>query len=194
MRVGLTGGIASGKSEVARMLASLGAFVVDTDALAREAVLPGSAALAQIARLWPQVVRDGTLDRSALAKIVFNDPRERERLNAIVHPEVRRLAAERERGAAPGQIIVQVVPLLFEAGVDAMMDATVVVVAPEDRRIARATARDGADADSVRARMRAQIDPGEARRRAAYVIENDGDLARLRERVGALYATLRGRQ
>lgn len=174
------------------MLASLGAFVIDTDALAREAVLPGSPALAQIERLWPQVVRDGTLDRSALARIVFNDPLQRERLNSIVHPEVRRLAAERERDAAPGQTIVQVVPLLFEARVDAMMDATVVVVAPDDRRIARAVERDGVDEESVRARMRAQIDPVEARRRATYVVENDSDLARLRERVEALYDTLRG--
>lgn len=173
------------------MLASLGAFVIDTDALAREAVLPGSVALAQIERLWPQVMRDGILDRSALAGIVFSDPLQRERLNSIVHPEVRRLAAERERDAAPGQMIVQVVPLLFEAGVDAMMDATVVVIAPDDQRVARAIARDGATAESVRARMRAQIDPAEARRRAAYVIENDSDIARLRERVEALYTSLR---
>ncbi len=173
------------------MLASLGAFVIDTDALAREAVLPGSPALAQIERLWPQVVRDGTLDRSALAGIVFNDPPQRERLNAIVHPEVRRLAAERERDAAPDQVIVQVVPLLFEAGVDTIMDATVVVIAPDNQRVARAVARDGTSEESVRARMHAQIDPEEARQRSTYVIENDSDLARLRELVGALYASLR---
>ena len=173
------------------MLASLGAFVIDTDELAREAVLPGSAALAQIARLWPQVVRDGTLDRSALAGIVFNDSLQRERLNAIVHPEVRRLAAQRERDAAPGQTIVQVVPLLFEANVDTLMDATVVVVAPDDLRIARTAARDGASERHVRARMSAQIDPHRARERATYVIENDADLARLRERVEAVYVALR---
>lgn len=174
------------------MLASLGAFVIDTDALAREAVLPGSPALAQIGRLWPQVVRDGTLDRFALAGIVFDDPRERERLNAIVHPEVRRLAAERERDAAPGQTIVQVVPLLFEAGVDAIMDATVVVIAPDAARVARAVARDDTTEERVRARMAAQISPESARARATYVIENDGDLSHLRAQTESLYAALAG--
>src|SRR6185312_3545053 len=99
MRVGLTGGIGSGKSEVAKIFAELGAFVIDTDELAREAVAPGSAGLSEVAAIWPQVVREGALDRQALAAIVFADDAQRERLNAIVHPEVRRLAAERERAA-----------------------------------------------------------------------------------------------
>ncbi|HET9030736.1 MAG TPA: dephospho-CoA kinase, partial [Candidatus Aquilonibacter sp.] len=109
MRVGLTGGIGSGKSEVARILESLGAYVVDTDKLAREAVAPGSDGLRQIARVWPSVVRDDCLDRAALAQIVFSDPNARERLNEIVHPHVRRLADECDRYARPGQLIVHVV-------------------------------------------------------------------------------------
>src|SRR5665213_2038897 len=155
MRVGLTGGIGSGKSEVAKTFADLGAFVIDTDELAREAVASGSAGLGEIATLWPQVVRDGALDRKALAAIVFADDAQRERLNAIVHPEVRRLAAEYERRAAPGQIVVQVIPLLFEVGLDAQMDANVAVLAPDAARLQRVLARDGADEPHVRARMAA---------------------------------------
>ncbi len=190
MRVGLTGGIGSGKSEVAKIFASLGAFVIDTDELAREAVAPGSAGLREVARTWPNVVRDGTLDRTALAAIVFADDAERERLNAIVHPEVRRLAAERERDAAPGQLVVQVVPLLFEVGLDAHMDANLVVIAPDAARLERVLTRDGADAAHVRARMAAQIAPDEARRRADRVIENDAGLDALRDRTAAAYAAL----
>lgn len=192
MRIGLTGGIGSGKSEVARLLAECGAYVIDTDQLAREAVAPGSDGLRQIARLWPKVVSEGRLDRAALARIVFEDPAARERLNAIVHPHVRRLAEERERHAEPGQIVVHVVPLLFETGYDRRVDASVLVVAPEAMRLARVLGRDRTDAAHVRARMNAQIDPEEARRRADYVIENDGDLALLRERTIALYQRLTG--
>lgn len=190
MRVGLTGGIGSGKSEVAKIFGELGALVVDTDVLAREAVAPGTPGLRAVAAAWPQVVRDGVLDRKALAEIVFADEAQRERLNAIVHPEVRRLAAERERAAEPGRIVVQVVPLLFEVGLDAIMDRTVAVVAPEEARLARVRDRDGVDEAGVRARMAAQISPDEARRRADYTIENDAGMAELRERTAAVYASL----
>ena len=193
MRVGLTGGIGSGKSEVASIFARLGAFVIDTDELAREAVAPGSPGLREIAALWPDVVRDGALDRKALAAIVFADDAQRERLNAIVHPEVRRLAAEEERRAASGQIVVQVVPLLFEVGLDAQMDANVLVLAPDAARFERVLARDGADEAHVRARMAAQIAPDEARRRADHVIENDAGLDALEARTVEVYEALRRR-
>ena len=192
MRVGLTGGIGAGKSAVAKILEDLGAYIVDTDALAREAVAPNSDGFMEIARVWPQVVRTGALDRAALAEIVFNDPPARERLNAILHPHIRRLAMERETRAKPGQLVVHVVPLLFETGYDRLVDKTVVVVAPEDRRIARIVARDGIDEARVRARMAVQIDPAEARQRAGYTIENDGDFERLRERTAAVYRALAG--
>lgn len=194
MRVGLTGGIGSGKSEVARILAELGAYIIDTDQLAREAVAPYSDGLMQIARTWPQVVRGSTLDRSALAEIVFSDARARERLNGIVHPHVRRLAMERERAAKPGQLIVHVVPLLFETNYVEDIDRSVVVVAPEDQRIARIGARNGWDPKRVRARMAAQIAPEEARNRADFVIDNDGNLATLRERTKDVYARLMDKQ
>lgn len=190
MRVGLTGGIGSGKSEVARIFEDLGAFIIDTDVLAREAVAPYSDGLMQIARIWPQVVRNNALDRAALGEIVFSDADARARLNAIVHPHVRRLARERETFAKPGQMIVHVVPLLFETGYDRDIDKSVLVAAPNEQRIARIVARDHLDEAHVRARMAAQVAPDEARRRADIVIENDTTLAELRERSASAYDAL----
>ncbi len=190
MRVGLTGGIGSGKSEVARLFEELGAFIIDTDVLAREAVAPHSDGLMAIARAWPGVVRDGALDRTALAEIVFSDPQARERLNSIVHPFVRRLAQEREKHAHPGQVIVHVVPLLFETGYATLVDKSVLVVSPLDQRIARVMQRDHVDEAHVRARVVTQIDPEEARKLADHVIENDGNLAHLRESTTAVYQKL----
>jgi dephospho-CoA kinase len=190
LRVGLTGGIGAGKTAVARAFEDLGAFIIDTDALAREAVAANSDGLREIARVWPQVVRSGALDRSALAEIIFNDPAARERLNAIVHPHVRRLAMEREAHARPGQLVVHVVPLLFETGYDDVVDKSIVVVAPEAIRIRRIVTRDRIDEEQVRARMAAQISPDEARGRADFVIENDGDPRRLRARARELYERL----
>ncbi len=190
MRVGLTGGIGAGKSEVARILESLGAYVIDTDRLAREAVAPGSDALREIARTWPAVVLDDRLDRAGLAHIVFTDPSARERLNAIVHPHVRRLADEAERFAAPGQLIVHVVPLLFETGYEARVDASILVFATDELRLRRLAQRDRMSEEQARSRMAAQIHPHRARERATYLIENDGDLPALRHRVHDLYARL----
>lgn len=192
MRVGLTGGIGSGKSTVAEVFADLGAYVVDTDVIAREVVAPQSDGLLEIARLWPSVVRGGVLDRAALADIVFTDAQARAKLNAALHPHIRRVALERESYALPGQIIVHVVPLLFETGYDALVDRSVLVVAPLERRIAHIVQRDRTDAARVRARIAAQIDPAFARERADYVIENDDGLERLRDRAGAVYAALNG--
>ena len=187
MRIGLTGGIGSGKSEVAAELERCGAFVIDTDDVAREAVAPGSSALAAIARHWPGTVVDGKLDRSALAEAVFDDDAERLKLNGILHPEIRRIAFAREREAAPGQLIVHVVPLLFETDYAKLVDRTVLVVAPPERRIERVMTRDGAQRDAVRARMRAQIEPERARALADEIIENDGDIEQLRNRSRELY-------
>lgn len=190
MRVGLTGGIGAGKSAVAAIFAGLGAFVIDTDEIAREAVAPNSDGLFDIVRVWPQVVRDGMLDRAALAEIVFNDPAARERLNAILHPHIRRLAMEREAYAKQGQIIVHVVPLLFETGYDRLVERSVLVVAPLEQRIARVVERDRIDETRVRARMAAQMAPERARERADFIIENDGNLEHLRERIVAIYEQL----
>ena len=190
MRVGLTGGIGAGKSEVARILEEMGAFVIDTDVLARDAVAPHSDGLMAIARVWPQVIHNGALDRVALAEIVFHDPLARERLNSIVHPFVRRLAQEKEKHARAGQLIVHVVPLLFETGYGELVDKSILVIAPEADRIARVVMRDRIDEAHVRVRMAAQMDPEDARKLADYVIENDGNLAHLRERTRIVYVGL----
>lgn len=190
MRVGLTGGIGSGKSEVARIFEDLGAFIIDTDVLAREAVAPHSDGLMAIAHVWPQVIREGNLDRMALGEIVFHDPAERERLNSIIHPFIRRLAQEKEKHAKPGQLVVHVVPLLFETGYNELVDKTILIVAPEEDRISRVVQRDRIDEMHVRARMAAQIHPDDARKLADYVIENDGNLGHLRERTRATFDAL----
>ena len=180
LRVGLTGGIGSGKSAVAAVFAERGAAVIDADALAREVVAPGSDGLREVRALWPAAVGpDGALDRPALAAVVFADPAARERLNAITHPRVRARAAELER-EAPDGIVVHVVPLLFEGDLWRTCDKTVAVFAPHDERIVRVVARDATDRAAVERRMAAQIDPAVARGRADYVIENDGDLEALR--------------
>jgi dephospho-CoA kinase len=191
VRVGLTGGIGAGKSAVAAIFASLGAFVVDTDAIAREVVAPNSDGLMQIARVWPHAVRGGVLDRSALAEVIFSDPSARERLNALLHPHIRRIAMERDAHAKLGQLVVHVVPLLFETGYDRLVDKSVLVVAPLDRRVARVVERDKLDEARVRARMAAQIEPERARLNADFIIENDGNLEHLRESTRAVYDALR---
>jgi dephospho-CoA kinase len=191
VRVGLTGGIGSGKSAVADMWRERGATIIDADVLAREAVAPGSGGLREIALRWPAVIApDGTLDRGALARIVFDNDAERAVLNGIVHPRVRALVRAREAELPGGTIVVQVIPLLFESEYARTCDATVAVLAPDEARIARVIGRDGIDRESVLQRMRAQIDPAEARRRATYVIDNDADLATLRDRAGAVYDQL----
>jgi dephospho-CoA kinase len=190
MRVGLTGGIGAGKSSVAAAFANLGAFIVDTDAIAREVVAPNSDGLREVARVWPHAVRNGVLDRAVLADIVFTDPSARERLNALLHPHIRRVAMERETHAKPGQLVVHVVPLLFETGYDRLVDKSLLVMAPLEQRIARIVERDKLDEGRVRARMAAQIEPERAREVADFVIENDGDLDRLRERTLAVYEEL----
>jgi len=192
VRVGLTGGIGAGKSAVAAVFEELGAFIVDTDVIAREVVAPNSDGLREIARVWPQVVRGGVLDRGVLADIVFGDPNARERLNSLLHPHIRRVALEREARAKPGQLVIHVVPLLFETGYDRLVDKSVLVISPLEQRIARIVARDKLDEGRVRARMAAQIEPERAREAADFVIENDGNLNHLRDRSGAVYEALSG--
>jgi dephospho-CoA kinase len=164
--------------------------VIDTDELARQATAPGTPALAEIARRWPSAVRDGMLDRASLAAIVFSNAAEREKLNAIVHPVVRELARQRERASPQHRIVVHVVPLLFETGYAGAVDASVLVVAPEQQRVERTCARDGSTPADVRRRIAAQMPVEEARRRADYTIENDGDRTLLRERARQVYDRL----
>ncbi len=193
--VGLTGGIASGKSTLAAALRELGAPVIDADALARDAVRRGSPALARIAaEFGPDVLGpDGELDRKAMAARVFADPSARERLEAIVHPAVRAgVAAETARLAAAGHpLALYDVPLLFERGLDREVDGVVVVYAPPEVQVARLRARDGMTPAEARARLDAQMPIDEKARRADVLVDNSGDLASLRARAAPLLAALR---
>ena len=185
--VGLTGGIASGKSTVGKMLRDAGIEVIDADVLAREAVAPGSVGLAAVHERFGDAVisSDGTLNRPILGALVFVDDGARRDLNAIVHPEVARLAAERlsalrEAGAT---VAVYEVPLLFENGLDAVMDTTILVACPDDVQLARIMARDHLNEAQAKARVAAQMPLAQKRQRAAFVIENDGDLDQLLSRL-----------
>jgi len=191
MRVGLTGGIGAGKSAVARFFSDWGAVIIDADQLAREVVAPGTPGLAEIAARWPQTVTEGSLDRAALSRIVFDAPAARDELNAIIHPRVRALAAGMDERAPAGAPVVHVVPLLFEGEYWKVCDRTVVVWAPAEQRIARVMARDGATREAVEARMRAQIDPERARALADFIIENDAGLLTLESRSRVVYDGLR---
>ncbi|HEU4381938.1 MAG TPA: dephospho-CoA kinase [Anaeromyxobacteraceae bacterium] len=193
--VGLTGGIATGKSTFAEALRELGVPVVDADRLAREAVRSGSPALRRIAREFgPEALGpDGELDRGRMADLVFADAGARARLEAIVHPEVRRLLSEETaRLAAAGcDLAVHEVPLLYERGPDRELDCVVVVWAPVEAQRARLAARDGLSPQQVEARLAAQMPVDEKARRADVVVENDGDLESLRAKARSLLRDLR---
>jgi dephospho-CoA kinase len=195
VRVGLTGAMGAGKSSVARRLAALGARVIDADVLARAATAD-PAVLARIAvEIGADLVVDGRLDRAATAARVFADARARRALEAIVHPWVRARAAAAEAAARtespPPPVVVHDVPLLFETGLDAAMDATVVVAAPFAQRAARLAARSGLGEAAVRARDAAQWDPDEKARRATFVIDNGGAEEDLDAAVARLWGRLR---
>jgi dephospho-CoA kinase len=191
LTVGLTGGIGSGKSEVARLLAARGAVVVDADALAREVVEPGTPGLAAVvAEFGPALVdAGGALDRAALGRLVFADPDALRRLEAIVHPLVGERAAELMAAAAHGSVVVYDVPLLVENGLGPGYDVVVVVDAADDVRLARLAVRGLAEADA-RARMANQATRDDRLAAADLVIRNDGSLADLAAQVDALWADL----
>lgn len=195
--VGLTGNIASGKSTVARRLAAHGATLVDADLLARQAVRPGTPALARIVARWGTGVLapDGVLDRGVLRGLVFEDAGELEALNAIVHPEVGRLrdaavAAARARGDA---IVVCDIPLLFEKDLAGEFDVIVLVDAPRTVRLERLVHDRGLREPEAMAMLAAQMPAALKRARADYVIDNDGTLAALEARVDAVWGALQAR-
>ena len=184
----------AGKSTVAAALARRGAAVIDADQLSRRAV-EDPVVLERIAReLGPDHVRDGRLDRAATARTVFTDPAARRRLEAIVHPWVRAAAATAEaallRAAPPPPMLVHDVPLLFEAGLDRQMDATVMVHAPLALRRARVEAR-GGDPDTVERRDAAQLPIEQKMARADYLIDNGADEHALEAQAAALWTALR---
>ena len=191
--LGLTGGIGAGKSTVARLFTARGVPVVDADALAREVVGPGQPALREIAATWPEVVAaDGALDRKRLGAIVFADPTARARLEAITHPHIQALSAERlaALAAAGNRLALYEAPLLVESGRWRDLDGLIVVTASEATQIARVRARDGLSQTEAEARIRAQLPTADKVRLATYVIDNDGDLAATEAAVDALLRQL----
>jgi dephospho-CoA kinase len=192
VRVGLTGGVASGKSTVSAMLRELGAVVVDADALAREVVEPGTPGLAAVVEAFgPEVLADdGSLDRARLGAIVFADPARRAELEAIIHPLVRARAAEIEAAAAPGVVVVQDIPLLVETGQAASFDVVIVVDAPEELQVERAVRDRRWTTDEARSRIAAQASRDERRAAATYVVDNSGTTEDLRQRVAEVFAAL----
>ncbi|MFI5320308.1 MAG: dephospho-CoA kinase [Myxococcota bacterium] len=191
--VGLTGGIASGKSTVARELARRGARVIDADKLGHRAYEPGSEAQRQvIAAFGPEVrAQDGTIDRPALGARVFGRPDQLKRLTDIVWPEIRRLAqAEIDalRSAEPRAVVVLEAAVLFEAGWEPLVDETWVVVVERATALRRAVARGGLDAAQVEARIDAQLSNAERAKRARVVLDNSGDEAALLRQLDAHWA------
>ena len=193
MRIGLTGGIAAGKSMVSELLAKLGAWILDADAISREVVEPGTEGLKAVAAEFGEKVLlpDGTLDRRALGAEVFGDPQKLERLNGILHPiikaEMLRRAAEIEE-QHPEDIVIFDVPLLIESGWQDVADEVWLVSAPVEQRIRRIAMRDGLDEKQAMERISAQMTDEQKAKYADVIINNGGSIQELEERVTKLYA------
>lgn len=189
--IGLTGGIASGKSTVASILARLGATLLDADLLAREVVEPGKPAYRQIVdHFGPRVIKpDNSLDRRMLATLVFADPVERAHLEAYVHPRVRDLARQRviSFAALPAyqrpRFVVEVIPLLYEVGLENEFDEVWVVGCDQEQQIQRLMARDKIEWDEAKARIASQWSPGWKMEHADRVIENRGSLPEVEHQI-----------
>lgn len=191
VRIGLTGGIGSGKSTAAARFASLGAVVIDADQLAREVVSVGTPGLDRVvSRFGGEILRpDGSLDRPALGRLVFDDPAALADLNAIVHPLVAERSAELMAAAGPDAVVVYDVPLLVENNLAAGFDAVVVVEAPLELRLARLASR-GLAEDEARARIARQASDEQRRAVATVLLDNSGDRAALAEQVDAAWRRL----
>jgi dephospho-CoA kinase len=188
LRIGLTGGIASGKSAVADAFARRGVPIVDTDVIAREVVEPGQPALTEVAEAFGREVLgpDGRLDRRALRRLVFADPALRRRLEGILHPAIR-AEMQRQAAATAGPYVVVAIPLLVENRLQQQVDRVLVVDCPPDVQLARLLARDGETPEGARAILAAQATRDERLAVADDVVVNDGSLADLDARVDALH-------
>lgn len=192
LKVGLTGGIGSGKSEVARRLAGYGALIIDADRIAREVVEPGTPGLAQVVGQFGAAVlaSDGTLDRSALGEIVFTDAELRGKLNAIIHPLVGARIRELEQGADRDAIVIEDIPLIAENDMAGFFDLVVVVDVPPRLQEERLIRERELTRDQVAARMAAQASREQRLAIADLVLDNSGSLAELDRQVGDLWAEL----
>lgn len=193
LTIALTGGIASGKSVVARRLVEHGAVLIDADALARDVVRPGTPGLARIVETFGEEVLapDGALDRAALAEIAFGDPQRRAELNAITHPLIAERSRELAAAAAPDAVVVHDIPLLAEGTRDIDgFDLVVVVQAPVETRLRRMMTDRGMTREQAQQRIAAQASDADRLALADVVIENDGDLADALRQVDELWASL----
>ena len=192
MRIGLTGGIGSGKSTAAARFAELGATVIDADQLARQVLAPGTPGLAAVLdRFGAELAADGVLDRARLAGLVFADPAALADLNAIVHPLVAERTAELTEAAGPDAMVVYDVPLLVENDLSGGFQVVVVVEAPLPARLARLAERGMAEAEA-RSRIAAQASDAQRRAVATVVLDNSGSVDELRAQVDDLLASLAG--
>lgn len=193
MRIGLTGGIGSGKSTVSGMLRELGAIVIDSDLLAREVVAPGTAGLAQVVEEFgPEILTpEGAMDRAKVGAIVFADPERRRRLESIVWPLVRRASDALAATAGPDDVVVHDIPLLVETDQQGAFDAVLVVDVPVDTQVERLVRDRGWSEQDARARISAQATREQRLAAATHVIENTGTIEDLRSRVAEVLAELR---
>jgi dephospho-CoA kinase len=193
--LGLTGGIGTGKSTVARMFAARGVPVVDADALAREIVAPGTVGNAEVGAAWPEALApDGAIDRKRLAAIVFADPAARARLEAITHPLIQEASAARltDLAGEGHPLALYEAALLVESGRWRDFEGLIVVTASPETQIARAVARGGMSREEAEARVKAQLATEEKVRVATYVIENDGTVEGTERQVERVLGELRG--
>ncbi|WP_152362742.1 dephospho-CoA kinase [Microlunatus speluncae] len=191
MRIALTGGIASGKTAVSELLRDKGAVIIDSDVLAREVVAPGTPGLAAVVeRFGPGVLTGDELDRAALGKIIFGDPQARRDLESITHPLIRQRATELEQAAPDDAVVIQVVPLLVEAGLAAGFDLVIVVDADPGQQRERLSRRNGLDERQVEERLSAQASREQRLAAADLVVDNTGPADRLPTEVDRLWARL----
>jgi len=193
---GLTGGIASGKSTVSRMLRELGAHVLDADVIAREVVEPGTPGLAEVATRFPGVVGpDGRLDRARLGARVFADPAERAALNALLHPRIGAAFLEKTQALAEKGVerVIYDAPLLIENGLHAGMDGVVLVWVPRELQKQRLMARDGLESQAAEARLAAQLPLEEKRQHATWIVDNTGELTSTRAQVEEVWRAMLAR-
>jgi len=195
MIIGLTGGIASGKSTVSALLVSKGARLVDADVIAREVMLPGHEVLAAAVKQFGSEILspDGTLNRGKLGDIVFQDPAALQALNNLTHPAIRREIKDRMNSMEeedPKKLIIVDIPLLFESGLESMFHEILVVYVPREVQIARLMERNGLSLEQAEARLNAQMDIETKRNKADYIIDNSGELAHTEQQVAVLWDRL----
>lgn len=195
MIIGLTGGIASGKSTVSALLVSKGARLVDADVIAREVMLPGHEVLAAAVKQFGSEIlsSDGTLNRGKLGDIVFQDPAALQALNNLTHPAIRREIKERMNSMEeedPKKLTIVDIPLLFESGLENMFHEILVVYVPREVQIARLMERNGLSLEQAEARLNAQMDIEAKRNKADYIIDNSGELAHTEQQVAILWDRL----